>query len=128
MRDRVAALRTLTEDLLEISRLDAGSERLDVDVIRLGVLAERVAANTSGETEVRVVEDACVETDRRRLERVLGNLVANAHKHGAPPVVLTVEGAVVTVRDHGNGFPGYLVAEGRRGFVRRAPPRGMGWG
>lgn len=128
MRDRVAALRTLTEDLLEISRLDAGSERLDVDVIRLGVLAERVAANTSGETEVRVVEDACVETDRRRLERVLGNLVANAHKHGAPPVVLTVEGAVVTVRDHGNGFPGYLVAEGPQRFRTEGSAKGHGLG
>ncbi|WP_327744957.1 HAMP domain-containing histidine kinase [Streptomyces europaeiscabiei] len=128
VRDRVAALRTLTEDLLEISRLDAGSERLDVDVIRLGVLAERVAANTSGETEVRVVEDACVETDRRRLERVLGNLVANAHKHGAPPVVLTVEGAAVTVRDHGNGFPGYLVAEGPQRFRTEGSAKGHGLG
>lgn len=128
VRDRVAALRTLTEDLLEISRLDAGSERLNLDVIRLGVLAERVAVNASGETEVRVVEDACVETDRRRLERVLGNLVANAHKHGAPPVVLTVEGAVVTVRDHGNGFPGYLVTEGPQRFRTEGSAKGHGLG
>ena len=34
VRNRVAALRTLTEDLLEISRLDAGSERLELDVPR----------------------------------------------------------------------------------------------
>ncbi|WP_063753046.1 histidine kinase dimerization/phospho-acceptor domain-containing protein, partial [Streptomyces resistomycificus] len=32
VRDRVAALRTLTEDLLEISRLDAGRERLELDL------------------------------------------------------------------------------------------------
>jgi signal transduction histidine kinase len=132
VRDRVAALRTLTEDLLEISRLDAGGERLDVDAIRLGMLAGRVAAHASGDTEVRVVEDACVETDRRRLERVLGNLVANAHKHGRPPVVVTVEAtaeeAVVTVRDHGDGFPGYLVAEGPQRFRTEGSRKGHGLG
>ncbi|MFF6785822.1 ATP-binding protein [Streptomyces sp. NPDC012510] len=128
VRDRVAALRTLTEDLLEISRLDTGSERVELDAIRLGVLAERVAAHASGETEVRVVEDAFVETDRRRLERVLGNLVANAHKHGRPPVVLTVEGAVVSVRDHGNGFPDYLVAEGPQRFRTEGSTKGHGLG
>ncbi|CBG70060.1 MULTISPECIES: sensor histidine kinase [Streptomyces] len=132
VRDRVAALRTLTEDLLEISRLDAGGERLDVDAIRLGVLAGRVAAHASGDTEVRVVEDACVETDRRRLERVLGNLVANAHKHGRPPVVVTVaataEEAVVTVRDHGDGFPEYLVAEGPQRFRTEGSRKGHGLG
>ncbi|WP_215448994.1 HAMP domain-containing sensor histidine kinase [Streptomyces sp. ATCC 21386] len=128
VRDRVAALRTLTEDLLEISRLDAGSERLDLDAIRLGLLAERVAAHASGDTEVRVVEDACVETDRRRLERVVGNLVANAHKHGAPPVVLTVQGPVVTVRDHGNGFPDYLLTEGPQRFRTEGSAKGHGLG
>ncbi|EMF54330.1 MULTISPECIES: HAMP domain-containing sensor histidine kinase [Streptomyces] len=132
VRDRVAALRTLTEDLLEISRLDAGGERLDPDAIRLGVLAERVAAHAGGETVVRVVEDACVETDRRRLERVLGNLVANAHKHGRPPVVLSVEataeGAVVTVRDHGDGFPEYLRAEGPQRFRTEGSLKGHGLG
>ena len=128
VRDRVAALRTLTEDLLEISRLDAGSERLELDAIRLGPVVERVAAHTSGETEVRVVEDAWVETDRRRLERVLGNLVANAHRHGAPPVVLTVEGAVVSVRDHGDGFPGYLLTEGPQRFRTSGSAKGHGLG
>ncbi|WP_216590786.1 ATP-binding protein [Streptomyces brasiliscabiei] len=128
VRDRVSALRTLTEDLLEISRLDAGSERLEVDTIRLGVLAQRVAAQASGETEVRVVEDTWVETDRRRLERVLGNLVANAHKHGGPPVVVTVEGAVVSVRDHGGGFPEYLVQGGPQRFRTEGSAKGHGLG
>ena len=41
MRDRVAALRTLTEDLLEISRLDAKSERVELDDHHLAPLAER---------------------------------------------------------------------------------------
>ncbi|MEV5881525.1 ATP-binding protein [Streptomyces sp. NPDC052020] len=132
VRDRVAALRTLTEDLLEISRLDTGRERLDADTEQLGPLAERVvrAAGVAGAgtTEVRVVRDMAVETDRRRLERVLGNLVANAHRHGRAPVVLTVDGPVVTVRDHGDGYPEYLLAHGPQRFRTEGGTKGHGLG
>ncbi|MBB6076893.1 ATP-binding protein [Streptomyces paradoxus] len=128
VRDRVAALRTLTEDLLEISRLDTGRERVELDTERLGPLAERAVRAAGNGTEVRVVRDVSVETDRRRLERVLGNLVANAHKHGRAPVVLTVDGPVVTVRDHGDGFPEYLVAHGPQRFRTEGGTRGHGLG
>ncbi|MFF4831842.1 ATP-binding protein [Streptomyces sp. NPDC001315] len=128
VRDRVAALRTLTEDLLEISRLDTGRERLEVDTEELGALARRVVRGSGTDTEVRVVRDARVETDRRRLERVLGNLVANAHRHGRAPVVLTVDGPVVTVRDHGDGYPKYLVAHGPQRFRTEGGTKGHGLG
>ncbi|WP_328501631.1 HAMP domain-containing protein [Streptomyces sp. NBC_00457] len=130
VRDRVAALRTLTEDLLEISRLDTGRERLELDTEQLGALAERVvrAAGNDAEVEVRVVRDARVETDRRRLERVLGNLVANAHRHGRPPVVLTVNGPAVSVRDHGDGYPEYLLVHGPQRFRTEGGSRGHGLG
>ncbi|MFC5635100.1 ATP-binding protein [Streptomyces bullii] len=128
VQDRVAALRTLTEDLLEISRLDTGRERLELDTEHLGPLAERVVRASGAGTEVRVVRDVAVETDRRRLERVLGNLVANAHRHGRPPVVLTVDGPVVTVRDHGDGYPEYLVAHGPQRFRTEGGAKGHGLG
>ncbi|MFI9342243.1 ATP-binding protein [Streptomyces sp. NPDC052773] len=128
VRDRVAALRTLTEDLLEISRLDTGRERLELDSEELGALARRVVGASGTDTEVRLVRDARVETDRRRLERVLGNLVANAHRHGRAPVVLTVDGPVVTVRDHGDGYPEYLVAHGPQRFRTEGGARGHGLG
>ncbi|MCX5279102.1 HAMP domain-containing sensor histidine kinase [Streptomyces sp. NBC_00198] len=126
--DRVATLRTLTEDLLEISRLDARRERLELDSEPLVPLAERVVRASGTDTEVRVVRATRVETDRRRLERVLGNLVANAHKHGAGPVVLTVDGPVVTVRDHGEGYPGYLVEHGPQRFRTEGGATGHGLG
>ncbi|UFR02355.1 HAMP domain-containing protein [Streptomyces sp. Go40/10] len=128
VRDRVAALRTLTEDLLEISRLDTGRERPAVGPEALGALAERVVRASGTDTEVRILRDVRVETDRRRLERVLGNLVANAHKHGHPPVVLTVDGPVVTVRDHGPGYPEYLVAHGPQRFRTEGGAKGHGLG
>lgn len=128
VRDRVRALRTLTEDLLEVSRLDAGGERLDAEAVPLGALAERVVRASGTATEVRVVRDVTVETDRRRLERVLGNLVANAHRHGRAPVVLTVDGPRVTVRDHGDGFPAYLVEHGPQRFRTEGGAKGHGLG
>ena len=134
MRDRVNAMRSLTEDLLEISRLDAGSETVDLDLQQLAPVVERVvrASAASGtpeaDTVVTVVRDACVETDKRRLERVIGNLLANAHKHGRAPVELTVHGPVVTVRDHGRGYPAYLLDHGPQRFRTDAGTKGHGLG
>ncbi|MDR3080617.1 MAG: HAMP domain-containing protein [Streptomyces sp.] len=128
VRDRVSALRTLTEDLLEISRLDTRRERLELGAERLAPLAERVVRTAGAGTEVRVVRDACVQTDRRRLERVLGNLVANAHRHGRGTVVLAVDGPRVTVRDHGDGYPDYLLAHGPQRFRTESGGKGHGLG
>lgn len=136
VRDRVRTMRTLTEDLLEISRLDARTEEVDLAVHELAPLAVRVASASGTETEVRVVgaeagtgaRPVRVETDKRRLERVLGNLIANAHQHGRPPVVVTVDGPVVTVRDHGPGFPDYLLAGGPQRFRTEEGGKGHGLG
>lgn len=128
VQERVRTMRQLTEDLLEISRLDSGSELVETDLHQLGRLAQRVVRASGTATEVVVVRDAHVETDRRRLERVLGNLVANAHQHGRAPVVLTVDGPVVTVRDHGDGYPGYLVEHGPQRFRTGGAGKGHGLG
>ncbi|MFI6687062.1 ATP-binding protein [Streptomyces sp. NPDC050485] len=134
VRDRVQAMRSLTEDLLEISRLDAGSETVDLDLQHLAPVVERVvrASVASGtaeqDTTLTVVSDACVETDKRRLERVIGNLVANAHKHGKAPVELTVHGPAITVRDHGAGYPAYLLDHGPQRFRTDAGNKGHGLG
>ncbi|MFJ4964096.1 Sensor protein CseC [Streptomyces sp. ADI96-02] len=128
VRDRVRAMRALTEDLLEISRLDARTEQVDLAVHDLAPVARHVVRALGTETEVRVSGAALVETDLRRLERVIGNLVTNAHRHGGPPVVLSVEGAVVRVRDHGAGFPAYLLEGGPQRFRTDGAGRGHGLG
>lgn len=114
--DRAKAMRTLVEDVLEVARLDGASERAELQDIMLGeFVARRVAAKDPG-VEVRVVHESEVTTDPRRLERVLFNLLANAARHGRPPIQVTVEGRVIRVRDHGPGFPEELLAEGPSRF------------
>ncbi|MEV4558032.1 HAMP domain-containing sensor histidine kinase [Kitasatospora sp. NPDC049285] len=128
VQDRVRVLRSLTEDLLEVSRLDAGADRLELTTVRLGPVATRTAAAAPAPTELRIVADAAVTTDVRRLDRILSNLVANAHRHGRAPVLLVLDGPVLTVRDHGPGYPADILTEGPRRFRTGAPERGHGHG
>ncbi|GKQ37255.1 two-component system sensor histidine kinase CseC [Streptomyces sp. A012304] len=114
--DRAKAMRTLVEDVLEVARLDGASERAELQDILLGEFVTRRVAAKDPEIEVRVVHESMVTTDPRRLERVLFNLLANAARHGKPPIQVTVEGRVIRVRDHGPGFPEDLLADGPSRF------------
>ncbi|MEU7414087.1 MULTISPECIES: two-component system sensor histidine kinase CseC [Streptomyces] len=114
--DRAKAMRTLVEDVLEVARLDSASERAELQDIMLGEFVARRVAAKDPDVTVRVVHESEVTTDPRRLERVLINLLANAARHGRPPVEVTVEGRVIRVRDHGPGFPEELLAEGPSRF------------
>ncbi|MER7175320.1 HAMP domain-containing sensor histidine kinase [Streptomyces mesophilus] len=128
INDRLQALRGLTEDLLEISRLDAGAEQAELSEHRLGALVEHAVRGTGLEAEIEVVRDVTVQTDRRRLDRILSNLIVNSHKHGRPPVTLTVDGPVIEVRDQGDGYPRELVEQGPQRFRTGDPGRGRGHG
>ncbi|QDY80340.1 sensor histidine kinase [Streptomyces qinzhouensis] len=132
LRDRVRALNALVEDLLEISRLDAGIERADFDAVPLGELVADVVRRLEPGPGVTVTvsagDDTRVRTDPRRVERIVVNLVANAQRHGAEPVGITVTGSRITVRDHGPGFPAALLDEGPQRFRTGASERGRGHG
>ncbi|WP_030706862.1 ATP-binding protein [Streptomyces sp. NRRL F-2580] len=128
VRDRVQAMRSLTEDLLEISRLDTRSERVELDSHDLADLAARTIRASGTDTVLEVLSSPRVETDRRRLERILGNLVANAHSHGAAPVTVTVDGRTLTVTDEGPGYPEYLLASGPQRFRTEGTNKGHGLG
>ncbi|MEV8362275.1 two-component system sensor histidine kinase CseC [Streptomyces niveus] len=123
VRDRAQALRTLVEDVLEVARLDSASERAELQEIALGEFVSRRVALLDPAVRILVVHESWVSTDPRRLERILGNLLANAAKHGGTPVEVTVEGRVVRVRDHGPGFPDALLRDGPSRFRTGASDR-----
>ncbi|MEV0373042.1 HAMP domain-containing sensor histidine kinase [Streptomyces sp. NPDC050636] len=134
LRARVRDLRGLVEDLLEISRLDAGAEQPVRARVPLGAVVSEAVARTGLDAEVTVTDvkggeaAKTVETDPRRLERIVSNLVVNAHRHGDTPVRVTVEGRTVVVRDHGPGFPPDLLLDGPRRFHTGTTERGSGHG
>ncbi|GGO59397.1 MULTISPECIES: sensor histidine kinase [Streptomyces] len=129
VRDRVRVLRTLVEDLLEISRLDAGVEHAELRPVDLAEAVRESLARTGLEARLTVDNAPVVaETDPRRLDRILANLVINAHRHGSAPVEVTIEGTTIVVRDHGPGFPDSLLTEGPQRFRTGTAERGRGHG
>ncbi len=104
-----ARLRTLVEDLLEVSRLDAGSEATSLAEFDAAALAGAVAAVRCPQARVEAAGPLPVRTDRRRLERILANLLDNAARHGGGEVTLTLQRdgdcLVVVVADRGPGVP-----------------------
>ncbi|MFD7230626.1 two-component system sensor histidine kinase CseC [Streptomyces sp. NPDC059881] len=129
VRDRARAMRTLVEDVLEVARLDSASERAELQEIALGEFVARRVTVLDPDVRINVVHESWVNTDPRRLERILLNLLTNAAKYGKPPIEVTVEGRVVRIRDHGPGFPEALLREGPSRFRTGASDRaGTGHG
>ncbi|MFC5722408.1 ATP-binding protein [Streptomyces gamaensis] len=128
VRDRAEALCDLIEDLLEVSRLDADVDTATLEPHHLTEVLQRAIASTGLPARLDVEDDTAVLTDPRRLERIVANLLANAHRHGEPPVTVTLRHGTVVVRDHGPGYPAALLAEGPRPFRTGTPERGKGSG
>jgi len=106
---QIRRLRRLLEELMEISRLDAGREVLQVEETHIGTLLESILKQRGWAESVQLDTDGVsVETDRRRLERVLSNLIENALEHGAAPVKILTRplpgGVSITVVDSGEGL------------------------
>ncbi len=133
----VTRFRGLVEDLLEISRFDAGAIRLHMEeLLAAEFVRQAVAVSSLPETPVTVsarAETALIRGDRRRLARVIANLIDNARAYGggAPEVSITVPEAddepvshiLIAVEDHGPG-----VAPEERELVFERFARGGGAG
>ncbi|MGW4102277.1 ATP-binding protein [Streptomyces sp. NPDC004976] len=128
VRGRVRVLRDLVEDLMEISRLDAGAEQFQPREVVLAEMVGESVARTGLTVNVTTVDSVVAVTDPRRLDRIIANLVVNAHRHGATPVEITVAGRTIRVRDHGAGFPPDLLARGPERFRTGVAERGRGHG
>ncbi|RSN12309.1 sensor histidine kinase [Streptomyces sp. WAC 05977] len=104
-------LARLVEDLLEISRFDAGSANLRPELVDLPALVDEAIEVSVPETPVRVAStgDTTVSADPRRVHTIVGNLLVNAERYGRTPITVSVEGLsdAVTIRvsDAGPGVP-----------------------
>ena len=140
----VGRFKGLVEDLLEISRFDAGAVRLHLEELLVAEFVRNAVAVSSVPNATLTVaehaESLVISGDKRRLARALANLIDNARIHGGTDIEISVEtpagegspiGQVhIAVEDHGDG----VVPEERqivfKRFSRgaRSGRRGMGDG
>lgn len=107
-------LTAMVEDLMEISRFDAGAAVLRLDDVRLGTVVRKTLQLRGWREPDEVItelpeEDPRIRVDARRIDVVLANLIGNALRHGAAPVTVrataTRESLVIDVADEGPGIP-----------------------
>ncbi len=133
LKSDVVRFQGLVEDLLEISRFDAGAVRLHVEELLAAEFVRNAIAVSSVPSTPIAVSPRCemvlINGDRRRLARVIANLIDNARLHGggSPEASITeleaedrpITRIRIAVEDHGPGVP-----EHERGLVFERFARG----
>jgi two-component system sensor histidine kinase MtrB len=135
-------LNRLVNDLIEISRFDAGTVQLaaqEADIARC--VADCLRARNWVGVDSDVPPGLRVWLDRRRFDVIIANLVGNAIHHGQAPVSVSAriepdeDGAgelAVEVRDHGPGLPpqsiGHVFERFYKADTARARSEGSGLG
>lgn len=106
----------LVEDMLDVSRISAGSLKLNITDCDLKIMIEDVYNGFEGLYKERNIplilkldEDVTVKCDCSRLEQVVSNLVSNALKYGNNrPVAISLtkadDKAIISVKDQGLGI------------------------
>ena len=111
-------LQRIIDDLLTLSRLDAGRLELELEPLEVGDLLEDIreaAEPLARQREIRITLDTTpsltVLADRARLEQALGNLVSNAVKFSPTGEAVNLRAlrddghTLVEVSDSGVGIP-----------------------
>lgn len=105
----VSRLANLSEQLLDLHRLDNGapSDRIDLANLARGVAADLAPVLiASGKTiEVVVARRATLMGHAGSIERALTNLIQNAVEHGGDAIIVRIDGASLEVEDNGNAIP-----------------------
>jgi signal transduction histidine kinase len=127
----IARLRVLVDDLLEISRLEAQAAESVVEPVTVGSFVARLIEvhgwaqlvqvreiprdELGGSPSPRASTSPVLLADKRRLERILVNLIENALQHGAAPVHVEYRPALATT-DPGHRMGAIAVTDSGRGI------------
>ena len=112
-------LLTLIDEILDLSKIEAGKMELEYDDVKISAVAEElealfapIAKDKGIEFSISVSDDApgTLETDRLRLDQILRNLISNAlkfTKRGTVQLNIGKQNEFITfsVRDTGIGIP-----------------------
>jgi two-component system sensor histidine kinase MtrB len=125
----VARLRALVDDLMELSRFDAAAEQVAAEPVELRRFLRAVVEGRLPEARVDAPDDpVTIETDPRRLDRIVGNLLDNAREH-APGTPVEIElrrtagEVVIAVSDRGPGVPEARLGRIFERFYKTDPSR-----
>nr|WP_225873858.1 MtrAB system histidine kinase MtrB [Zafaria cholistanensis] len=134
--NQVERFQTLLNDLLEISRFDAGVAVLEAEPVDLVPLVRRAVEGAQPHADllgssIRIHNEAgtaIADMDPRRIERVVRNLVMNAIEHGeGKPIDISIgadgQAVAVSVRDHGIGMTAEAASRVFDRFWRADPAR-----
>nr|PKY81253.1 two-component sensor histidine kinase [Pseudoglutamicibacter albus] len=139
--DQVERFQGLLNDLLEISRFDAGAAQLaetktDVEAVvsRAMATAQPWAEKAGSNVKVTIVgaekgqRGVYASMDPRRIERIIRNLILNAVEHGeGNPIEVFIgedsDAVAVAVRDHGIGLSEEDAVRVFERFWRKDPAR-----
>jgi signal transduction histidine kinase len=140
LRQSARRLAATVEEITDAAQLQMGRPlSLKLEVIDIGEMVRAVSAmvaaasvwNNAAPVEVQAPEGVVIEGDRRRLERVVQNVVGNAVKYSpsGAPVQVSVDGdaqwATITVRDHGVGVPPDELSRLFTRFYRASTSKGI---
>jgi two-component system, OmpR family, sensor histidine kinase MtrB len=132
LREQTARMRNLIEQLLDLSRFDLAAIRVAPELIRLRPrIDELVRAQVGSRPDavtVAVAADLEALVDPTALDRMLSNLLANALRHGEPPVTVTAARhdthLRLAVEDRGEGVSGEFLPRLFDRFERSPESRG----
>jgi two-component system sensor histidine kinase MtrB len=136
LQGQIERFEVLLNDLLEISRYDAGAVRPELEIHDLNQVVgsaiasiDPLASKRGSAIEVNLpAGEVLAEIDNRRIERLLRNLLANAIEHGeGKPIQVSVgvndEAVAVLVTDNGVGMSESELARVFDRFWRADPAR-----
>jgi GAF domain-containing protein len=132
--EQAIRLRRLLEELLDLSRLDSHAIAVDPRpiVLRRALAHIIEQADVGVEITIDVPDDLAVVVDPLVLDRVVSNLVINAARYGAPPILVEAEQhdrrLRIAVEDAGPGVTEEVQPRLFERFARGSSATGSGLG